>query len=113
MPRRSSWWREVRGGGGPRLLHAITYRVKGHVSVDPAAYRDPAELEAALKTDPIAGARQQYLALAGAQAPTLDAIEQAAQAEVEAALAKADAAPWPDAAHAFTDIQDTGAGQWR
>jgi TPP-dependent pyruvate/acetoin dehydrogenase alpha subunit len=103
---------EVRDGGGPRLLHAITYRVKGHVSVDPAAYRDQAELDAALKTDPIARARQQYLALAGADAGTLDAIEQAAQAEVAAALAGADAAPWPDAREAFTDIQDTGAGQW-
>ncbi|WP_062473927.1 thiamine pyrophosphate-dependent dehydrogenase E1 component subunit alpha, partial [Variovorax boronicumulans] len=33
---------EVRSGAGPRLLHALTYRVKGHVSVDLAAYRDPA-----------------------------------------------------------------------
>ena len=33
---------DVRAGAGPRLLHAITYRVKGHVSVDPAAYRDAA-----------------------------------------------------------------------
>ncbi|MDB5826314.1 MAG: acetoin dehydrogenase, partial [Variovorax sp.] len=48
---------EVRSGAGPRLLHALTYRVKGHVSVDPAAYRDPAELAAALETDPIANAR--------------------------------------------------------
>src|SRR6185436_3865876 len=30
----------VRSGAGPRMLHAITYRVKGHVSVDPATYRD-------------------------------------------------------------------------
>jgi len=104
---------EVRGGGGPRLLHAITYRVKGHVSVDAAAYRDPAELQEALKTDPIARARQQYLALDGAEASTLDAIEDAARAEVEQALARADAAPWPDAQTAYTDIQDTGAGQWR
>ena len=60
--------REVRAGAGPRLLHALTYRVKGHVSVDPAAYRDPEELKAALATDPIARARQHYLALPGAQA---------------------------------------------
>jgi len=104
---------QVRTGGGPRLLHAITYRVKGHVSVDPAAYRDPDEREAAIKPEPIARARQQYLALAGAQAATLDAIEQAAQAEVATALAQADAAPWPDAAQAYTDIQDTGTGPWR
>jgi len=102
---------QVRAGGGPRLLHAPTYRVKGHVSVDPAAYRDPAELAAALKTDPIAAARAQCLE-AGIAAARLDAIDEAAHAEVEAALAAADAAPWPDAADAFTDVQTTGAGQW-
>src|SRR5450432_555040 len=32
---------EVRAGAGPRFLHAVTYRFKGHVSVDPGAYRDP------------------------------------------------------------------------
>jgi TPP-dependent pyruvate/acetoin dehydrogenase alpha subunit len=103
----------VRRGAGPRLLHAITYRVKGHVSVDPAAYRDPAEVAAALQTDPIAGARAAWLAQPGAQAATLDAIDAEAQAEVQAALDAADAAPWPDAAAAFTDVQTTGAGVWR
>ena len=48
---------QVRAGSGPRLLHALTYRVKGHVSVDLAAYRDPHELAAALQTDPIARLR--------------------------------------------------------
>ncbi len=104
---------EVRGGAGPRLLHAITYRVKGHVSVDPAGYRDAAELAAALQTDPIARARAAYLDLPGASAAALQAVEAEAEAEVQAALAAADAAPWPDAAAAFTDVQTTGAGQWR
>ncbi|WP_208507453.1 thiamine pyrophosphate-dependent dehydrogenase E1 component subunit alpha [Variovorax paradoxus] len=102
---------EVRGGGGPRLLHALTYRVKGHVSVDLAAYRDPAELAAALETDPLARARGRLLE-AGLEAAALDAIENAATAEVEAALVTADAAPWPEAGAAFTDVQTTGAGQW-
>ena len=105
--------RQVRSGGGPRLLHAITYRVKGHVSVDPAGYRDADELEAALKTDPIARARQSYLKFAGAEARVLDAIDAEAAAEVAAAVAQADADPWPDAASAFTDVQTTGAGTWR
>ena len=104
---------EVRAGRGPRLLHAITYRVKGHVSVDLAAYRDPQELAEALQTDPIARARQAFLALPGAQADTLDAIEREATAEVDAALAAAETAPWPEAAAAFTDVQTTGAGTWR
>jgi len=102
---------EVRAGSGPRLLHALTYRVKGHVSVDPAAYRDPAELAAALETDPIAHARAQLMA-DGIAAAALAAIENEAHAEVDAALAAADAAPWPEASAAFTDVQTTGAGQW-
>ncbi|MEJ1166964.1 thiamine pyrophosphate-dependent dehydrogenase E1 component subunit alpha [Variovorax sp. CCNWLW186] len=103
--------REVRDGGGPRLLHALTYRVKGHVSVDLAAYRDPAELAAALETDPIARARGHLLSH-GVSAATLDAIENAARDEVDTALAIADAAPWPDATAAFSDVQTIGAGQW-
>lgn len=103
---------EVRAGGGPRLLHALTYRVKGHVSVDLAAYRDPAELAAALETDPIARARDRLLSM-GIAAASLDAIENAARDEVDTALAIADAAPWPEAETAFTDVQTTGAGQWR
>ncbi|MET3476020.1 thiamine pyrophosphate-dependent dehydrogenase E1 component subunit alpha [Variovorax atrisoli] len=103
---------EVRTGGGPRLLHALTYRVKGHVSVDVAAYRDPAELAAALETDPIARARGHLLS-AGVATATLDAIENAARDEVDTALAVADAAPWPGPAAAFTDVQTVGEGQWR
>jgi pyruvate dehydrogenase E1 component alpha subunit len=103
----------VRAGSGPRLLHAVTYRVKGHVSVDPAAYRDPQELHRALQTDPISRARAQFAALAGTDASQLDAIEQAATAEVARAVQIADGADWPEAATAFTDVQTTGAGQWR
>ena len=111
MRRRSRLVAEVRSGSGPRLLHALTYRVKGHVSVDPAAYRDPAELAAALETDPIAHARARLTA-EGISDAALAAIENEAHAEVEAALAAADAAPWPEASAAFTDVQTTGAGQW-
>lgn len=105
--------RQVRAGSGPRLLHALTYRVKGHVSVDTAAYRDPGELKEALQTDPIERARRHCLTLPGVDAAQLAAIEREAADEVAAALAAADAAPWPDPAAAFEDVQTTGAGQWR
>ncbi len=101
----------VRDGRGPQLLHALTYRVKGHVSVDPAAYRDPAELEAALKTDPLLRARAHWQA-AGRDPAVLDQLEAEARAEVDAALAEATAAPWPAATDAYTDVQTTGAGTW-
>jgi pyruvate dehydrogenase E1 component alpha subunit len=104
---------EVRGGAGPRLLHAVTYRVKGHVSVDPAAYRSADELREALRTDPIARAKARYLGLPGTDTALLERIERDARAEVEAALAAAEAAPWPEPDAAYTDVQTTGAGQWR
>jgi len=102
----------VRGGEGPRLLHAITYRFKGHVSVDPASYRNPDEVARALKDDPLLVARERFASLGGI-ASELDAIDREAKAEIDAAVVLAGAAPWPDAAAAFTDIQTTGAGQWR
>lgn len=102
---------QVRAGQGPLLLHALTYRVKGHVSVDPAAYRDPQELAAALLTDPITRLREHCQSL-GHSLHELDALDKAAVAEVQAALDAASAAPWPDAGAAFTDVQTTGAGTW-
>jgi acetoin:2,6-dichlorophenolindophenol oxidoreductase subunit alpha len=103
---------EVRSGKGPRFLHAVTYRFKGHVSVDTAAYRDAAEVARALESDPLLLARGKLVSR-GMAALAIDAIDVQAKAEIDAALAAAEAAPWPDTDSAYTDIQDTGAGQWR
>ena len=103
---------EVRAGGGPRFLHAVTYRFKGHVSVDPGTYRDPKEVEAALAFDPLVLARAK-LVQRGVAPTAVDAIDAAAKAEIDEALAVAEAAPWPDAAAAFEDITNTGAGVWK
>ncbi len=102
----------VRQGQGPKLLHARTYRVKGHVSVDKAAYRDPAEVQNALTRDPIAKARALYLSTDGAQQAILDQIDAQARSEIDAALAFADACEPPHPDDAFTHIQTVGAGQW-
>jgi pyruvate dehydrogenase E1 component alpha subunit len=103
---------EIRAGGGPRLIHAVTYRFKGHVSVDPGTYRDAAEVQAALADDPLVRARGRLRAL-GVEGAAVDAVDDAARAEIERALAQAEAAPWPEASAAYEDIMDTGAGVWR
>ncbi len=102
---------QVRGQSRPALLHARTYRFKGHVSVDPAAYRDPAEVALALTRDPLLIARRRLLE-AGAKAVAIDEVDAQARAEVEAALGAASAADWPSPVAAFEEIQTTGAGQW-
>ena len=102
---------QVRSGGGPRFLHAITYRMKGHVSVDPAAYRDSAEVARAMEQDPLAIAAVRLASLGVADAEVAR-VRAAADAAVAAAVAAAHAAPFPEIALAYTDIQDTGAGRW-
>ena len=103
---------EVRAGGGPRLLHAVTYRFKGHVSVDPGTYRNAADVEAAKLNDPLLVAQRQLLA-AGAAQGELDAIDREALAEIERALQIAEAAPWPEASAAYENVMNSGAGVWR
>ena len=103
---------EVRSGRGPRLLHAVTYRFKGHVSVDPGTYRDPAEVTAALQNDPLTIMRKQLLAAGVAQAE-IDAVDREAAAEIEGALRAAQDAPWPKASAAYDEVMNSGAGVWR
>ena len=98
---------KIRSGEGPQFLHAITYRFKGHVSVDPASYRDGEEVARALESDPLKLVEGRIAAGEAAS------IRKAAEEEVRQALAAAAAAPWPEPAAAYTDIQDAGAGRWR
>ncbi|HLX82178.1 MAG TPA: thiamine pyrophosphate-dependent dehydrogenase E1 component subunit alpha [Burkholderiales bacterium] len=96
--------KKVRAGKGPRFLHAITYRFKGHVSVDPATYRDGEEVSRALEDDPMLGIK--------IPKREIDRIKAEVRAEVKKALEVASAAPWPDRSGAYSDIQDTGKGRW-
>ncbi len=96
----------VRSGKGPRFLHAVTYRFKGHVSVDVAAYRDGAEVSKALENDPLVIAEKALDREAAAR------IRSEAEAEVRRAVDAASSAPWPDKRDAYRDIQDTGS-EWR
>ena len=102
---------EIRSSGGPRFLHAVTYRFKGHVSVDPGTYRDAKEVEAALLKDPLIVARAR-LATLGISNAAIAAVDAEIKTEIDIALQTAEAAPWPEAADAYEDIMTTGAGVW-
>jgi TPP-dependent pyruvate/acetoin dehydrogenase alpha subunit len=102
----------IRAGAGPQFLHADTYRIKGHTATDAAAYRKAEEVAAQSSRDPLRRAVARLAGL-GVDAKAIDAIERAAKAEIDAAYAAAKAAPWPADALAYSDIQDTGHGQWQ
>ena len=98
----------LRAGAGPRFLLCRTYRLAGHTQADAGAYRTAEEVAAARQDDPIARSRA-WLVEAGADPEELAAMERAARDEMAAARAAAEAAPWPDPAAAFADVQDLGA----
>jgi acetoin:2,6-dichlorophenolindophenol oxidoreductase subunit alpha len=102
---------KLRAGSGPQLLHALTWRVKGHVSVDVQAYRSAADMAAARELDPLLIARARALQL-GASAQQMDALDAAALAEIAQALRFAESSPPPVASAAYTDVQTLGAGLW-
>jgi pyruvate dehydrogenase E1 component alpha subunit len=57
---------KARGGGGPTLIEAVTYRLSDHTTADDASrYRSPDELAEAWKLEPLARLRT-YLTASGA-----------------------------------------------
>ena len=97
----------VRAGSGPCFLHATTYRWYGHLAHDKALYRDPAEVAQARKDDCLLHA-ENWLQSQGISAHQLSQLRDESLVQVAAAVTEALDAPWPDAASAFTDVQDLG-----
>lgn len=83
--------KQVRAGHGPVFLEYQTYRFRAHSMFDPELYRDKAEVEAWRQRDPIAGYRARLLADGLLDAAGVAALEAEAAAEVEAAVAFAEA----------------------
>lgn len=98
----------VRAGGGPRFLHATTYRLTGHTGADPALYRPRDEVEDRWARDPIRRLLS-VLETAGVGSAELAAEKEGAEAEMRRAFEAAKASPFPPVARAFADIQDIGA----
>ena len=97
-----------RNGGRPEFLHVITYRQKGHTSFDQAAYRPDGEADKQMADNDPIQRQKNVLATVGVAADEMQAIHDAAQAEMAGALQTAADTPFPDAALAFTDVQDVG-----
>jgi len=101
----------ARGGNGPVLLEAITYRLKGHYVGDPVTYRDRAEYERWLERDPIERAVRALTSRSAVTDDELETMDREIAGEVEAAVAAAAAGPSPGpggvTAYVYTG-EDTG-----
>ena len=93
----------ARSGKGPYLVEAKVYRYQGHYCGDPAVYRPKEYMEEALANDGIMKLGLRILALGGTQ-EELDAVQQAAEDEMNAAVKFADESPYPDPADVLKDM---------
>lgn len=84
----------VRGMGAPYLLEARTYRFRAHSMYDPELYRPKEEVERWRCRDPLATFPTQLRDWGLADDDEVRRLEADAAAEVEAAVAAAEAGPW-------------------
>ncbi len=95
----------ARAGAGPSLIEARTYRYYGHSAGDDGtAYRLASEIEAARARDCIARFRQEVIAADLLDAADLEAIDDQVAADVDEAVAAAEAAPFPAANELTTEV---------
>ena len=85
----------ARDGEGPTFIECKTYRHRGHSRTDPAKYRDPAEVEAWLKRDPLSLYRAKLRAADLITDADAERMTAEARSAVKAAADRAAAAPWP------------------
>ena len=102
--------REAREERRPAVLEAITYRYRGHSVADAGlAYRTPDEIAARQALDPISRVRAQLMA-AGATEDDVDAIDDAAEERVRAAVDFALASPEPSVDGLAGGMHASGSG---
>jgi pyruvate dehydrogenase E1 component alpha subunit len=95
----------ARGGGGPSLIEGMTYRYGGQYEGDTQTYKPPFEVERWRAKDPLDFFRRAVAA--HVDASELDAIDEAAQRDVDAAWEAAALAPWPSTEDMTADVYTT------
>lgn len=95
----------VRGGGGPAILEAMTYRYRGHSMSDPAKYRTKEEVqEMRERHDPIESLRKVIADNGLAGDDDLKRIDKEIRDIVNEAARFAQDSPEPDPAELWTDV---------
>lgn len=94
----------IRKGGGPYLLEAMTYRFRGHSMGDPERYRKAEEIKRWQENDPIGIYRVKLIETDVATDAELDALDQQVEQEVAEAIQFAETSPEPEPSALFEDI---------
>jgi TPP-dependent pyruvate/acetoin dehydrogenase alpha subunit len=98
----------ARAGGGPSLIEAKTFRMKGHAEHDDAGYVPPELFEAWQRRDPIERFERHLLSRRLAEAGELAALAEAIDRELVAEMDHALASPMPPPERAFEGVYAPG-----
>jgi len=96
--------RRARGGEGPTLIEALTYRHRGHYEGDPQVYKPKEEIQEWKERDPVARLKKMILAEMLAVVEELDTIENELRLEIEEAVEFAVNSPYPEPAQVTADV---------
>ncbi len=102
----------ARNGGGPALIEADTYRLKGHSAADAGAYRPAEEVRSWADREPLLRLRAALLA-AGTDERDLIRRETRVAITVSGLADRVLAAAKPDPRTVWTDVWADGGSRWR
>ncbi len=94
----------ARGGEGPQMVEAMTYRFRGHSMGDPQRYRTKEEVENRRPNDPINRWETRILERKWATDDVIKQIFARVDKRVEEAVKFAEASPFPDPSELYTNI---------
>jgi pyruvate dehydrogenase E1 component alpha subunit/2-oxoisovalerate dehydrogenase E1 component alpha subunit len=98
----------ARSGGGPTLVEALTYRMKGHAEHDAQAYVRKEDLEAWRGKDPLERYARVLVESKDATAEQLAAMDDAIGQEVDREVQLAEQSPLPDPEVALQNVYANG-----
>ncbi|OYT73238.1 MAG: pyruvate dehydrogenase [Chloracidobacterium sp. CP2_5A] len=101
----------ARAGGGPTLIEAVTFRMKGHAEHDDQKYVPKELLEAWAAKDPLARYERYLLAEGVAAQAELDAIASRIADQLNEDVAFAEANPMPEPSSALLDVYASNAAE--
>ena len=102
---------KIRAGAGPMLLHAVTYRMLGHLATDPGNYRKPEEVLRHTLLDPIPRC-EAWLRHHGIDDEAIGREKKTVNDYIAGTVSAAEVAPFPGIAEFIADVQDIGAPTW-
>lgn len=83
----------ARSGDGPTVMDALTFRMGGHFSSDPASYQDPSELDSWAGRDPIRRLERRLIERSLADESEVEAVHARISAKIEQAWQEVELLP--------------------